>query len=112
MERAFEGHLDMVSRDIEKINGTSFQHVETNLLSGLRNAFEMVTHTDLARASAQDVLSAFQALAREIANSPMGVGRTEGVERAKELVLQRIAILRKELHNCAPSAVAKALGLE
>ena len=48
MERAFEGHLDMVSRDIEKINGTSFQHVETNLLSGLRNAFEMVTHTDLA----------------------------------------------------------------
>ncbi|EHH07574.1 hypothetical protein ATCR1_06896 [Agrobacterium tumefaciens CCNWGS0286] len=112
MERAFEAHLDMVSRDIEKINGTSFDHVKKNLLSGLRNAFEMVQHTDLAHASAEDVLSAFQALAIEIANSPMGLGRTEGVERAKELVLQRIAILRKELHNCAPSAVAKALMLE
>ncbi len=112
MERAFEAHLDMVSRDIEKINGMSFDHAKKNLLSGLRNAFEMVEHTELAQASAEDVLSAFQALAREIANSPMGIGRTEGVERAKELVLQRIAILRKELHNCAPSAVAKALMLE
>ncbi|TBN19390.1 hypothetical protein EYC79_01370 [Agrobacterium cavarae] len=112
MERAFEAHLDMVARDIDRMNAVSFSGIERNLQNGLRNAFEMVERSDLALASADDVLSAFHALSVEFRRSPMGMGRSEEVEKGKALVLQRIAILRKEMHNCAPSAVAKALMLE
>ncbi|WP_320203992.1 hypothetical protein [Agrobacterium rosae] len=112
MERAFEAHLDMLARDIENINVASFAGTERNLQNGLKNTFEMVERTDLALASAEDVLPAFHTLAEEFRNSPMGLGRTDEVEKARELVLQRIAILRKDLHSCPPSAVAKALMLE
>ncbi len=111
-ERAFDGHLDMIKASVARADGVSFQIVKDNLHKGLENAFEMVVRTDMAVASADDVLSAFNLLAMEVAKTPMGIGRSDGVEEARQLLLQRIEILRADLHKCSPSATAKALLLE
>ncbi|KQV39189.1 hypothetical protein ASE37_21830 [Rhizobium sp. Root268] len=112
MERAFESHLDMAKAEIASADGISLPMVAANLKACLANAFHFVKPSNVALAAAEDVEVAFRSLVIEIGKTPLGMGRSAGVDNAKRLVTQRLDILRADLSNCPPSEEARALGID
>lgn len=112
MERAFDGHMDMAEAEIRNLDGMLSARGNNNLRAHLHNAFQYVKPSAVAIAAASDVEAAYRKLLVEIQSTPYGMGKSEGVEDARRVALDRLRVLRQDLHACAPSDTARALGVE
>jgi hypothetical protein len=109
--RAFDAYLDMAKSSIGNADGLTAELVSRNLPAFLKNAFDQVKPSAPAIECAADVESAWRQFLNELAKTPLGLGKSEGIDHARQLVIDRLERLRAELHRCQVSETAKILGL-